>query len=584
MRKKFACIVAAAGLAGFFTVQSAAAASAVTETSPYSPGTLFVADQSCACVWEVPPGGSPGVFEGVDESPQDVATDAAGDLFWTQAGNGQVMELTSGGSLITVASGFDAPWGIGVDQSGNLFVGAFGGPSGQPAGLYKIPAGGSPSLVTSQFGVWSSVAVDGNGDVWGAGSSAELLMVPSGATSGAAISFPGEGYINGVRFDAGNDLYVSTGFGDVAAELPAGSTSSLTFGTGLNYTEGVAVDGSGDVFVGTPSGVPGFGKVYKIASGVQTLYATGDMADTGGLALWPPLASAARTASSTVLTTTSPSTINTERQVALTATVSPSTGAGPVQFDDNGSPLGGLVDTNGGVATTTTTLPQGTNQITATYLGNSSNAPSVSNGLTFAVTGIATTTTITAPDGTTIPGDEDATVDATVTGRGGTPTGDVEFFVNGKFAADSALSGREASASIELPPGTSNVTATYTGDRIFKASHSNKLAFTTTTPYNPSLNTTVSYGPPNSHNAVKASIKVTVAGVKGNGAPTGTVSADDGFTCGALTVIGTLRSSAVCSHRISSGTFESVDISYSGDSTYTSAGTSVEVDNGGGDD
>jgi hypothetical protein len=127
------------------------------------------------------------------------------------------------------------------------------------------------------------------------------------------------------------------------------------------------------------------------------------------------------------------------------------------------------------------------------------------------------------------------------------------------------------------------VTAVYDGDAIFKTSKSNTITFTTTPPYIPSITNSLSYGVPNVNNAVKATISVVVTGVTGNGAPTGTLTADHSFTCTALTpVTGTVKSKAKCSHLLPFGTFETVTITYSGDSIYDAGTTSRTVDNSGG--
>jgi hypothetical protein len=553
-------------------------------SSPYPNGTMFIADENCACVWEVPAGGgSPSFFAGGSESPQDVVFDTAGDLFWTQAQDGTVDEVSPGGSAHAVASGFSSPWGITVDGSGDIYVAAFGGPGGQPEGLYEIPSGGSPMFVTGAYGVFTSLAIDGNGDLWGAGGSAELVLIPHGSTTGEIVTVPGYGYINGVRLDAANDLYASTGSSDVAVELPSGSTTPASFGSGLSFTEGVAVDGSGDVFVGQSSTVSGFGKVYKIAGGVQSVYASGSLATTGGLALWPAQAPASRPSSSVALTTSSPSTVSTQTTVTVTATESTG-GSGAVQFDDNGRAIGGLVAAVGGVAQLSTTLPAGSNSLTATYLGDSSAAPSVSNALNFTATAVPTTTTLTLPGGKKVHGDSQVTVDAAVTGSGGTPTGSVDFYVNGNYVTSGTLDGSgQTSVTFGPTPGTSNVTATYTGDSVYAGSSSNPGTFKTVPPYTPNLSTNVHYGVPDSSGAVKVKIKVTVGGVSVEPAPTGTVTANNGFTCGALSAVGgTHNSASSCSAKVPSGFFGSVKITYHGNSVYDPGTTSAFVDNGGG--
>jgi hypothetical protein len=554
--------------------------------SPYADGTMFVADQDANAVLAVPSGGgSSSSFAGASESPQDVALDAAGDLFWTQAQDGTVQERAADGTLSTVATGLSSPWGIAVDSAGDLFVGAFGGPSHGPAGLYEIESGSStPTLVTSAFGVFTSLAIDGDGDIWGADSAAHLVLIPHGSSTGEEVAIPGYGYINGVRLNSANDLFASTGFGDVAVELAAGSGTVQTFGTGLGYTEGVAVDGAGDVFVGQSATVPGFGEIFKIASGdVQTTYSSGgSLASTGGLALWPIQTPSSRTSTSVTLSTDSAADVTTQTSVSLTATL-PGNPGGVVQFEDAGHPLGGLVAVVAGVAHLSTTLAAGDHLISATFLGSGATAPAVSNSLAFTATPIATTTTLTLPVGK-VPGDAPVILRAKVKGSGGIPTGTVDFSANGTTVGSGALNANgKASASITPPPGSSNVIATYEGDSAFAGSSSKAGTLKTKDPYTAGVTLSVKYGAPSVSGAVRATLRVTVDGVGVAPAPMGTVMAGNGFVCGALAPIaGTHNSSTTCKRSIPSGFQKTVTVHYSGNANYDAASSSEYVDNLGG--
>lgn len=120
---------------------------------------------------------------------------------------------------------------------------------------------------------------------------------------------------------------------------------------------------------------------------------------------------------------------------------------------------------------------------------------------------------------------------------------------------------------------------------MFATSKSKSLVFTVTPPYTPSVSGRVKYGKAGVSGSRKVTIDVTVTGVKGNGngAPTGTVSANDGFTCSALTpVAGKLISKATCTNVVPSGTSEEVQVGYGGDSIYDSGSTLVYVSVGGG--
>jgi hypothetical protein len=268
--------------------------------------------------------------------------------------------------------------------------------------------------------------------------------------------------------------------------------------------------------------------------------------------------------------------------VSLKATVGAGT-SGYVQFDVNGLSLGGLVAVSGGAAVLHTTLPKGADAITAGYLGSATKAPSVSNSVSLTATPIPTITTISAPGGTSVPGDGEATVDVTVTGHGGTPTGDVEFFVRKIYVTSATLSGGQGTVSFPLPVGQSTVRATYEGDPTFNNSNSKGIVFQTVPPYNPRVATYVAYGTRNGQRARTATIHVTVVGFNGPGVPTGTVTASDGFTCTALTPNATgPKSVATCSALLAYNTSETVTISYLGDSNYNAAYGSAYVFNGSG--
>lgn len=566
-------LMAAAGLALPLSAPAGALASV-------TPDTLYVADQACSCVWQVPPDGQPEVYVGGNETPPDVTVDPAGDLFWTEANDSAVRELTAGLQEETLATGY-APWGIGVDDSGDVFFGAFGGTAGV-TGLYEIPAGGSPELLTPEGGAWASLAIDGNGDVWGVGGSDQLLLLPAGTSSPVEVNVPGTYDVTGVRLDADDDLFATTGYGDNAVELPAGATSETVLGTLNSYTEGIAVDPSGNVFVGEPSTVSGYGKVYEITPGnAPALYASGEIGFTGGLAVNPTPQPAAR-AATTVTLSGSPgsSSITTTTPVDLTATVS--SGAGLVQFDDNGSAMGEPVAVSGGTAVLDTTLPSGTDGVTATYLGDTGDAPASSAPVSYTVSPVASTTILSAPDGTKVPGDSYATVKVRVTGAGPTPTGGAEILANGVDVGSVELTDGTGTTTVDINPGKSKMTAEYWGDDVYDTSSSNSVTFTTVPPYPPGMSATVAYGKPTASGAKKATITVTMTGTKGAGAPFGKPTATDGFTCKPLkkTAVGSIDTTTTCTDLVPKKTGETVDIDYAGTTNYLAADTSIWVDNG----
>jgi hypothetical protein len=104
----------------------------------------------------------------------------------------------------------------------------------------------------------------------------------------------------------------------------------------------------------------------------------------------------------TTTVSASPSSTHEGLSVTLTATVSPSTATGTVTFFANSTSLGNGTLSSGTATLMTTALPQGTDDVTANYNGDLSNAGSTSTavpvtvGPAFALTISPTTTTIAA--------------------------------------------------------------------------------------------------------------------------------------------------------------------------------------------
>ena len=413
-------------------------------------------------------------------------------------------------------------------------------------------------------------------DPWGA----RIAVMIGGAAPILIQGLADEGSTNSLRLDSQGNMFASTSFFDNAIEIPTDGSATTTFGSGSDFSHGIATNGAGTVFIGKP----GVGSVVKVVGGVQTTVASG-LDYPQGLAIFPSISAASRQSSTTALTTTSSMTVSTITTVHLKATVSSagSTG-GLVQFSSNQQPLGNAVPTSGGVASFNTTLPAGTDKVTATFLGNTASYPSISSTLTFTLNQLASHTALTTGSPSSIPGDQMVHVTATVTGsHSRIPTGEVEFKIGSRIMAVGTLDGTGVTTqSFFLPPGTSNVVAHYLGDPIFKGSKSNAITFTTTPPYTPSITTKVSYGTPRLNQSVKVTILVTVKGVVGNGAPTGSVTADSSFVCTALTPGTGISSTAKCTHVVPFGTLETVTVTYSGDSTYDGGTATAQVENGGG--
>ncbi len=260
------------------------------------------------------------------------------------------------------------------------------------------------------------------------------------------------------------------------------SASSITLGQTVTYT--VNVTGK------TPTGTVQFyvnGTAYGspvTLSGGRASITSSALNTTGTDVITASYSGDANNAANTVLTpvtetvtsvpvsvalSSSASTVSTGQAVTFTATVTGNTPTGTVQFYVNNVATQSPVTLSNGSASLATMLNStGTDLITAGYSGDANNAAYTSSALTETVTSGSNSTTdnITLSSSASIlaPG-QSVTVTATVTGK--SPTGTVQFYLNGiAYGSPVTLVNGSASVTATAPNtiGTDSVTASYSGD------------------------------------------------------------------------------------------------------------------------
>ncbi len=290
------------------------------------------------------------------------------------------------------------------------------------------------------------------------------------------------------------------------------------------------------------------------------------------------------TATKTTLTASCSNSAVYGQSITFTATVSSSvkgagTPGGIVTLLDGGTVLGTgtLRVVHGSDETTfsTSSLPVGTDSITAVYSGGGGFAGSTSNTITEKVNKDSTCTTLASS--TRSPGvGQSVTLTATVTVTapgGGVPTGSVNFYdgssllgpgtlavVNGKLQATLTTS--------FLSVGNHSITAVYSGDANDSASTSSRLSLSvckssTTTSLGTSCN------PTPSGQSFTLTAKIAVA-APGSGIPTGTVTFRDGNSTlgtGTLQVVGGVVQATFTTSKLSLG-HHSITAVYGGSSSY----------------
>ena len=233
-----------------------------------------------------------------------IAVDGHGNLFVADAGAAQVDEIlagtggaaagtvSSGSTVVTVGSGFQKPTGVAVDAMGDVFVADAGaaqvdeilaGTGGAAAGT--VTNGSTVVAVGSGWMQPSGVAVDMHGDVFVADPAALAVKEIAAGTGSAAagtvnasstVTVVGAGFSqpSSVAVDSSGNVYVGDPGSKKLFEIEAGTGGAMTGVVNASSTVvtltptnanplGVSVDPAGDVFFASP--VPG--AVYEILAG-----------------------------------------------------------------------------------------------------------------------------------------------------------------------------------------------------------------------------------------------------------------------------------------------------------------------------
>ncbi len=496
-------------------------------------GSVYVANKGANTIVAIPYSGTAygaaaPVLSGLS-SPSATAFAMNGDLYIANTGAGTVLHVPNQGGLLNplartaLSTTFTAPVGLAFDRLGDLFV------TDSSAGTVTEIVNGTPNVIASGLTSPGSISVDDSGT---------LYVQQLGVTSILRIPFT-------------NGAYNTNG------------TSKL--GLGLTTPASVAADSAGNLYV-ADSGAGAVLELQRTAgmlsfsrfnvgtsSGVQseTLSNDGDLSTTFG----SPLDTAAGNAAD------------------FTISMGGTSGCAA------GSTL--VTGSSCSISGKFTPTAVGTRTDTLTFASNAVNATPITVAFTGVGVNLATPTvqlTQTAPVGAATFG-QTITFNATVSATTGTPTGTVQFSVNGvAYGPALALTSGSANISVTgLAAGSNTIAATYSGDNNFASSTAGALnvsvALVTTTTTLTSTISSATAVPPGTSATLTATIASSLASTR----PTGTVT----FATGS-TVLGTVSLNAtgvasLTSTTLPTGTY-SIVATYSGDSGFAgSASSSVTV-------
>ena len=266
------------------------------------------------------------------------------------------------------------------------------------------------------------------------------------------------------------------------------SANPSTFGQSVTLTAFVApasatgtvqfVDTSTLAALGTAtiSGGTAVLPVSTLAAGVHLIGATysGDANDAGSNSVLLTQTVNKTVASVALASSLNPSTLG--QSVTLSATVTPGTATGGVQFLDGSTVLGAVAVSGGSAALSLSSLTAGTHSITAVYSGDANDATSTSVVLTQTVNKIASSVALASAANPSTFG-QSVALSAAVTP--GTATGSVQFLDGASVLGAATVSNGAATLSLTtLSAGAHSITAVYSGDANYLTSTSPAVAQT----------------------------------------------------------------------------------------------------------
>lgn len=500
---------------------------------PY--GNIYVADTQNNQVKEFSPAG---VLTGTVSnlaSPAGMTVDASGTVFVTDTGNNRIVRLStpagtlSSTSLTVVATGITKPIPLTADLQGNLYTVGMAAASATKVSRQaaSLNFGTVAALQTSAA---QSIVVSSTGNATlplptplytQAGSTADFTVTSAttqGCGSITALAAAAQCSYSAVFGPVASGMYSDTLTFTPTTTLTSAPTALLVGSTMAATTISLAV-------TSPATGTPTYGQTVQVTATVSSTVAgtiTGSVTFTVDSVVQTPITlssgtavitltglsggshsvtasysgdttyNASSTASALIVVvsplgtatglTASPTSTTSGSPVLLTATVtvpsSPTTiASGSVIFYSGATPLQTVaLNAQGVAAYTSTTLPGGTDNITAVYQGTSSFTTSTSMIVVVTVKVRATSTTSLTASAVAINLGQSITFTATVggTSSSGPPTGSVTFN-DGTTSLGSIVLGTSLTAVLpitSLTAGSHTITAVYSGDGNFNPSTS----------------------------------------------------------------------------------------------------------------
>jgi sugar lactone lactonase YvrE len=216
-------------------------------------------------------------------TPQGVAVDAAGNVYFADNGDNRIRRLTPSGTITTIAGtgamcsletaacgdngpatsgSLHSPQGVAVDGAGNVYIA-----DSFDNRIREVSGGTITTIAGTGTACSSATAACGDG---GAATAANLHVPVGVAVDGAGHVFIADRFDNRIREVSGGTITTIAGTG-TACVSPLGACGDGGAATAANLreAEAVAVDGAGHVFIADT----GDQRIRKISGGTITTIA-----------------------------------------------------------------------------------------------------------------------------------------------------------------------------------------------------------------------------------------------------------------------------------------------------------------------
>ncbi|NYJ00316.1 hypothetical protein HNR19_001014 [Nocardioides thalensis] len=358
-------------------------------------------------------------------------------------------QVTIAGRLSTGQSG--VPVTVRADGIGTVNAATTTG--GNYTANLTAPAAGDGKSKTGARGSWGVLVSAG-----GATAATTLVVTPQNCTT---LTYDGA-----TAAPQGGTATVSATLTDLTGGSTAGRTVTFTLSGGATVSASTNAAGVAQTQIPV-AGPPRDATITASFAAAGNLVAASDSS---------PFAVGTIPTTTTVAAT--PPVVTVGDPVRFTAEVAAVHGAKPggtVQFQVDGADFGSAVALADGSATSPnlSTLGLGFHEVVAVYNGTADHSPSTSAAFTFRVRPplLATTTSSTVEPSTAVAG-QPVTLSATVGTTSGTPTGEVVFTAGATELGRAAVGsdGKAALTLEDVPVGSHQVVATYSGDDVYGAS------------------------------------------------------------------------------------------------------------------